>query len=107
MPYYTERRLLRNQSRRFLYYHVNKGWRHGEDAAVLALYSNRKKEISRSKKFCLWIGGNVPSGINYIVEVKAILLYIVSGWPITSRAFFVESRRCRKISQNFFQKETI
>ena len=74
---------------------------------MLALYSNRKKEISRSKKFCLWIGGNVPSGINYIVEVKAILLYIVSGRSMTSRAFFVEFRRCLKIPKNFFQKGPI
>ncbi len=57
---------------------------------MLVLYFNRK-------------GRNVPTGINYIVEVKAILLYIVPDWTITSRAFFVEFRRCLKISKNFFQ----
>lgn len=61
---------------------------------MLVLYFNRK-------------GRTVPPGINYIVEVKAILLYIVSGWTITSRAFFVESRRFLKISKNFFQKSPI
>lgn len=61
---------------------------------MLVLYFNRK-------------GRNLPPGINYIVEVKAILLYIVSGWPMTSRAFFVEFRRCLKISKNIFLKGPI
>lgn len=58
---------------------------------MLALYFNSK-------------GRNVPPEMNYIVEVKAILLYIMPGWPITSRALFVEFRRCPKIFKIFFKK---
>ena len=52
-------------------------------------------------------GGYMPPDINHTIQENFTLPYIPPGWPITSRAFFVEFRRCLKIFKNIFQKRPI